>query len=757
MKTKQHKRQQTVSSAQEDQELSQTKRSPWRLWKGRITPQLQANEMECGLTCLGMILNYYGRKTTITELRSRFGVGRDGVSALSIVRAARDYGLRVRAVSLQSDDFKAITLPAIVHWEFKHFLIVEKWNKNYVEVVDPAQGRRRLTKEAFDESFTGIVIMLEPGVDFSQQGSTSPLSLVKYLGMFIKQTPGTLMQVFGASVLMQSLGLILPILTKVIMDQILPFKLVDMMQIIALGMVLLLLSQIVVSLLREWLLVYLRARLDTHMMLGLFEHLMSLPYSFFQQRSTGDLLSRLTSNVTIREALSNQLLSSILDGCMVIVYVFILYWQSPAFCISTLVIGLVQVVFVVATYPVMRNISRQDLTAQGRSQGYLTETVTGIATLKAAGAEEHALERWANLFFTQLNISTRRSYVSAVVGTTMTTLRSLSSLLLLWIGAQQVLNGSLSIGTMLALNSLATSFLGPLTSLVGSMQQLQSIQANFERISDIIITEPEQNRRIVAVPPRLTGRIHLEDVSFRYNVGSPEVLRNLKLTIKSGQKVAIVGRTGSGKSTLGKLILGLNLPTGGHIIYDGMPLECLNYQEVRRQFGVVLQESAVFSGTIAQNIRLNDPKLDMEQVIKAARLAALHDDIMKMPMNYETHVGEGGSSLSGGQRQRLAIARAIAHRPAILLFDEATSALDIATEQRVASNMQSLACTQIIIAHRLSTICTADLILVLENGTIVEQGTHEQLAARGGAYSNLIQYQIEREETRPMSAISVKG
>jgi ATP-binding cassette subfamily B protein len=301
---------------------------------------------------------------------------------------------------------------------------------------------------------------------------------------------------------------------------------------------------------------------------------------------------------------------------------------------------------------------------------------------------------------------------------------------------------------MLALVTLASLFLTPLGSLVSSGQRLQLVHSHLERVADVLEAEPEQEAQAVADPPRLSGQIRLEYVSFQYDPQSPLVLHDINVAISPGQKVAIVGRTGTGKTTLGMLLLGLYLPTAGDIFYDGLPLRALNYQAVRAQFGVVTQSSTIFNGSIRENITLNNPSMPMEQVIQAAQMAALHEDILKMPMEYETFVSEGGNALSGGQRQRLALARALANQPVILLLDEATSALDVMTEQTVEQNLHALNSTQIIIAHRLSTIRNADLILVLDQGTIIERGTHAELLNQGGFYRHLIQSQLAMGEIK---------
>ncbi|HET8840544.1 MAG TPA: peptidase domain-containing ABC transporter, partial [Ktedonobacteraceae bacterium] len=676
------------------------------------------------------------------EIRDYCGVGRDGLSARVIVQAARSYGLRVRALSLSENDLRFIQSPAIIHWQFHHFLIVEKWTRKYVDLVDPVFGRRRISAEEFDNGFTGIVLTFEPGVNFERRTVTGRVNLLTYALSYARIAPVSLFQILGASLLLQLFGLAMPVLTAVIVDTVVPSGLKNVLWLLMTGVCILLAAQLTTTLLRSSVLLYLQTKVDAQMMLGFFERLITLPLHFFQQRSSGDILARLNSNTVVRDLISNQFISTILDSTFVLVYLAILFTTSPIFGGLVLLLSLVQIGLLVMSNYIIRELTVRELTAQGKSQGYASEALIGMTTLKAAGAENRALHHWTNLFFDQMNASVRRIYMSSVITTIITTLQTFSPVFLLIVGTFLVFNNSLSIGTMLALIALSTALLTPLSTLVNTGQSLQQVQAHLERIADVMEAEPEQDVSSVHEPPPLTGAIRLENVSFRYNPNSKLVLQNISLTIVPGEKVAIVGRSGSGKTTLGSLLLGLYLPTTGNIFYDDLELRTLNYQTVRAQFGVVTQSSTIFSGSMRDNIALNDPSIPLEKIQQVARAAAIHDDIVQMPMGYETLVSESGNAISGGQRQRLALARALATDPALLLLDEATSALDVMTEQVIEQNLRELACTQIIIAHRLSTVRNADMILVLDEGTIIERGSHQGLLAKQGYYARLIQSQL---------------
>jgi ABC-type bacteriocin/lantibiotic exporter with double-glycine peptidase domain len=427
---------------------------------------------------------------------------------------------------------------------------------------------------------------------------------------------------------------------------------------------------------------------------------------------------------------------------VVLLYIALILAIDPLLGLTTLVLGALQLVVLLVARRRYRDLLVRALDAQARSQSYLVEVFAGMSTLKAAAAEGRAVERWSNLYVDELNVSLERGRTTARVDAVMGALTSSSPLVILMLGALRVVDGELTLGTMLAINAIAIGLLAPLASLVNAGLQLQLLGGYMDRVEDVLRTQPEQSGQEAARVPKLTGRITLQGVSFRYGERSPFVVRDVSVDIKPGTTVAIVGKSGSGKSTLASLIAGLYRPSEGKILFDGNDIARLDLPSLRRQIGVVFQQPYLFGGSIRSNIALTDPGLTLDRVIAAARSAAVHDDIEAMAMGYDTLIADGGSSLSGGQRQRLAIARALVHRPPLLILDEATSSLDAETERAVMHELQQLRCTQIVLAHRLSTIAAADLILVMERGEIVESGTHRELLERGAVYSRLVAAQL---------------
>ena len=712
---------------------------------GRVPVILQMSTVECGAACLAMILSYFGRKTRLEECREKCDAGRDGVTAQTLASAARAFGLRAKGVRSSAAAFAGIPTPAILHWNFSHFVVLERWSPDYVDIVDPAWGRRRIDRAEFDSAFSGVSLTFEPGPALEARNTASASLPLEFLKRIL-HTPGarrTLVEILVASGVLQALTFALPLFTKVVVDRLLPQQRLTDLNMLGLAALVAAATYAGVSYFRAVLLIRLQSRLDSCLMLEFFDHLLALPFRFFQRRNSGDLLMRLASNSTIREALATYTVSTVLDSVLVLVSLAALLRVAPLPGMSALAIACLEVVILLATSKRLHALVESELCSQSESQSFLIESLMGICTIKASGTERRIFKRWSGLLEKQLETSARRNYCGARVDAAVTGLRTLAPLGLLWLGAVEVVNGSMSLGTMLAVNALAATFLLPVGSLVASLQRFQLARAYLERIADVMQAEPEQRSGNLGDVPRLSGRIELRGVSFRYDAHSRKVLDNVWLTIHPGQKVALVGRTGSGKSTLAKLLLGLYLPTEGQILYDGIPLESLSYPAVRRQWGVVLQEPFLFSSSIRENISLYNPDLTADELIEAAGTAGIHDDIVDMPMAYETRIDEGGTSLSGGQRQRLAIARAIAGAPPMVLLDEATSHLDVVTESRVDRNLDAMSCTRLVVAHRLSTVRSADLILVLDQGAIVERGSHEELLASGGLYAALVRSQLK--------------
>jgi len=710
--------------------------------KGRVPIVRQLSETECGAACVAMVLGLHGRPVRLEEVRQAMGVARDGVSALDILRTARTFGLRGRGVSIDEEALKYLPQGTILHWQFSHFVVFERLGRDSVYLVDPGQGRRRVPMERFREAFTGVALLLEPGENF-ETGKARPRNASRYALQVLQQSH-TLTRVVVMSLVLQLFALAIPVLTGLIVDRVVPRGDVHLLGVVGAGLIALTGFQLLTTLIRGHLLLELRTRLDSTMTLGFVEHLVGLAWSFFQVRASGDLLARMSSNAMVREILSSSTLSGLLDGALVVLYLGLMFAVSPVMALIVLGLGLLQVLILLLSTRRQRTLMSESLEVEAKSQSYQVEMLTGIQTLKAFGVENQAVQRFSELFVNVLNVSLRRGRLTAWVDALNGSLRMLAPLVLLSFGAMQVLGGKMTLGTMMGLTALAGALLVPLSNLVSTGSQLQLLGSYIERIDDVFDTPPERDPAKPGQLAKLKGGIELERVAFRYSPSSPLVVKDVSVRIEPGQFVAIVGRSGAGKSTLANLLLGLYLPSSGRVLYDGADLSGLDLQSVRSQMGVVPQEPAFFSTTLRANIALRDSTLPLEPIVQASVLARLHDDVMAMPMGYDTPLVDRGASLSGGQRQRLALARALVHNPAVLLLDEATSALDAITESQVQQALASLKCTRIVIAHRLSTVVDADLILVMDEGQLVEAGRHEELLLRRGTYAQLVRAQIEK-------------
>ena len=696
----------------------------------------QLSPTDCGAACLAMVLHYYGRVVPLDELADAMGVDHNGVSALGILRAARGFGLRGRGVQVESlDDLELVPRGSILHWEFNHFVVFDRREREVVWILDPAHGRRRVPIAEFDQAFTGVALLLEPSESFEPEDRRRPL-LRRYAGQILAY-PALWSRTLLMSVLVQLLSLALPLLTTLLVDRIIPRRDFDLLAVLAAGLALMIGFNFVASLVRANLLVQLRTLLDAKLTVGFLDHLIELPYAFFQRRSAGDLMMRLNSNAIVREILTSGAMSALLDGTLVSLYLVLIFWASPLMGVVVVGLALVQLSLYWATRRVQRELMTESLAVQAKTSSYEVEMLAGIETLKSMGAEYRAIDRWSNLFVDGLNVSLRRGRLDALVSSLLGALSMAAPLVILGTGGMLVLRGSLGLGGMLGLAALGGGFLVPFNALVGVALKFQTLGSYLERIEDVMQAEPEQDPAAVARAPKLGGRIDAQAITFGYSPALPPAVAEVDVAVAPGEFLAIVGASGGGKSTLAKLLVGLYRPQQGRVLYDGIDMAGLELRSVREQLGVVTQRTDLFAMSIRENIALGHPELPLDAIVEAATLAAIHADIELLPMGYETILADGGASLSGGQRQRLALARALAGKPAILLLDEATSNLDSVTEAAIQATLATLRCTRIVIAHRLSTIIDADRILVMERGRVVASGKHAELLAHSPHYQRL--------------------
>ncbi len=708
----------------------------------RTPTVLQMEAVECGAAALASVLGFYGRIVSLEELRSACGVSRDGTKASNILKAARQYGLKAKGFSKQTSSLPTLRLPMIVFWNFNHFVVVEGFSREQVYLNDPAIGPRVITSEEFEAGFTGVVLVFEPGPDFQPGGERR-----NFWAAMRKRTQGSeagLAYVILASFASAMIGLIAPIFAKVFIDYVLVEQFYGWVFPLLIGMAATGLVGAAVSWLQRHYLLRLSTKMSVTSSYHFLRHVLHLPIEFFTQRYGGEVGARMAINDQLAQLLSGELAINVLNLLMVVLYAGLMFYFDVSLTLIAITIAGLNIAALRYVARQRKDISVRLMQEQGKMIGASMSGLQAVESLKAIGGESDFFSRWAGHLAKVMVARQKMAVFSQALGAVPSLLSIVASISILGIGALRVMDGEMTIGTLVAFQALMFGFMEPVDQLVSLASSVQQVEGQLNRLDDVLRYEidPELKDDIDAAgavaAPKLIGRLELKKISFGYSPLDAPLIRNFSLRVEPGNRVALVGSSASGKSTLSKIICGLYPPWSGEILLDGQHRRDLRRSVITNSIAMVDQDFFFYEGTIREVLTMWDSTIPEEDIIQAAKDACIHNEIAVRAGGYDSTVEEGGRNFSSGQRQRLEIARALVANPSILVLDEATSALDTVTEQQIDENLRRRGCTCVIIAHRLSTIRDCDEIVVLDHGNVVQRGTHDSLSARSGPYRQLI-------------------
>lgn len=711
--------------------------------RARTPTVLQMEAVECGAASLAIVLGFFKRWVPLEELRIACGVSRDGSKASNVVKAARRYGLKAKGFKKQPEALRKLPTPMILHWNFNHFLVLEGIRGDKVYLNDPASGPRMVDPEELDQSFTGVVLAFAPGPEFEPGGE--PPRLIPALRKRLVGAAVAVAFILLAGLALVVPGLVVPVFSKVFVDHVLLESRQDWLPPLLLAMAVAAVLTGALTWIQQAYLLRLETRMAVSSSSRFLWHVLKLPVEFFSQRFAGDVSNRVGINDRVAQLLSRDLATNFLAVVMIVFFAAILFRYDP-------LLTLVGIVVVSLNVAALRFVSRKRVDGNRRllqDQGKLHGTAMGglqmIESLKASAGESDLFQRWAGYQSKVVNNRQDLERWTQMLDAVPPALASLNAAVILGLGSLRVMEGALTLGGLVAFQALMTNFVAPVQQLVNLGGKLQTTEGDMNRIDDVLRypVETDQGLEDDEPPPegepvKLSGHLELRGVSFGYSRLDPPLIQDFQLRIRPGQRVALVGGSGSGKSTLAKLIVGLHEPWQGEILFDGRRRSEIPRRVMVSSLSSVDQSIFLFEGTVRDNLTLWDSTIPLPEVVAATKDAEIHEVLAARPGGYDSPVAEEGANFSGGQRQRLEIARALVGRPSLLVLDEATSALDPTTEARIDANLRRRGCTCVIIAHRLSTIRDADEILVLEQGKVVQRGTHEELRDQEGPYADLI-------------------